>query len=339
MTDNLMRASVLLEQGRVELVDRPIPEPGPKEVLVRVSSVGVCGSDCHYFEHGRIGPYVVDEPLILGHEASGEIVAVGRGVDASRVGSRVSIEPQRPCRTCSQCKAGRYNLCPSMVFLATPPVDGAFVEYLSVPSDFAHDVPATVSMEAAALLEPLSVALWACAKAQVGLGSSVLIAGAGPIGVITAQVARAAGATTVIVSDVAPGRRDWALRFGATATEDPLTDSPLDGVVDAFIDASGVPSAVRRGIGAVRPAGTVVLVGMGGDEMTLPLSTIQNRELLLTGVFRYANTWPRAVALAAEGLVDLDSLVTGTFGIADVDGALRAARDPSHMKVVVRPGS
>lgn len=339
MTDGLMRASVLLEQGRVALAERPIPEPGPKEVLVRVASVGVCGSDCHYFEHGRIGPYVVEEPLILGHEASGEIVAVGRGVDPARLGSRVSIEPQRPCRTCSQCKAGRYNLCPSMVFLATPPVDGAFVEYLAVPSDFAHDVPAEVSVDAAALLEPLSVALWACTKARVGLGSSVLIAGAGPIGVITAQVARAAGATTVIVSDVAAGRRDWALRFGATAAEDPTVDPALDGVVDAFIDASGVPAAVRRGITAVRPAGTVVLVGMGGDEMTLPLSTIQNRELLLTGVFRYANTWPHAVALAAEGLVDLDSLVTGVFGIADVDGALRAARDPSHMKVVVRPGS
>jgi L-iditol 2-dehydrogenase len=314
-----------------------VPALAADEVLVRIVSVGVCGSDCHYFEHGRIGPYVVEAPLVLGHEASGVLAAVGADVPADRLGSRVAIEPQRPCRRCEQCKAGRYNLCPDMVFLATPPVDGAFVEYLAVPADFAHDIPSTVSADAAALLEPLSVGIWACQKAGVGLGSSVFIAGAGPIGVITAQVARAAGATRIVVSDVAPGRLEWALRLGATGVDDPTGDDAPDAQFDAFIDASGVAPAIRRGIAAVRPAGSVVLVGMGGDELSLPVSLVQNRELQLTGVFRYANTWPAAIALAASGAVDLDGLVTAVFGLDEAEHALRAARDPRNMKVVVRP--
>jgi L-iditol 2-dehydrogenase len=332
-----MRASVLRAAGEVALEERVVPVPEPGEVLVRVASVGVCGSDCHYYEHGRIGPYVVDRPLILGHESAGVITEVGPGVSSDRIGSRVSIEPQRPCRRCAQCKAGRYNLCPDMVFLATPPVDGAFVEYLAVPSDFAHDIPAQLSTDAAALLEPLSVGIWACAKADVGLGSSVFIAGAGPIGVITAQVARAAGATRVLVSDVAAGRLEWALRAGATDVENPIVATAPDAEFDAFIDASGVPAAIRRGIAAVRPAGHVVLVGMGGDELPLPISLVQNRELQLTGVFRYANTWPSAIALAASGAIDLDGLVTATFDLERAEDALRAARDAANMKVIVRP--
>jgi len=321
-----MRAAVLRGTGDVGLEQRSVPELAADEVLVRIVSVGVCGSDCHYYEHGRIGLYVVDAPLVLGHEASGVIAAVGTGVPADRLGSRVAIEPQRPCRRCVQCKAGRYNLCPDMVFLATPPVDGAFVEFLAVPSDFAHDIPSTLSADAAALLEPLSVGIWA-----------VFIAGAGPIGVITAQVARAAGATRVVVSDVAPGRLEWALRRGATGVDDPTAGGEPEADFDAFIDSSGVPAAIRRGIAAVRPAGSVVLVGMGGDELPLPVSLVQNRELNVTGVFRYANTWPTAIALAATGAVDLDGLVTAVFGLDDAERALRAARDPQNMKVVVRP--
>jgi L-iditol 2-dehydrogenase len=337
VSDTLMRAAVLRGTGDVGVEQRAVPDLAPDEVLVRIVSVGVCGSDCHYYEHGRIGPYVVDAPLVLGHEASGVIAAVGVDVAPERLGSRVTIEPQRPCRRCAQCKAGRYNLCPDMVFLATPPVDGAFVEFLAVPSDFAHDIPSTLSADAAALLEPLSVGIWACEKADVGLGSSVFIAGAGPIGVITAQVARAAGATRVVVSDVATGRLEWASRLGATGVDDPTADEAPDAQFDAFIDASGVPAAIRRGIAAVRPAGSVVLVGMGGDELPLPVALVQNRELKVTGVFRYANTWPTAIALAAAGAVDLDGLVTAVFGLDEAEQALRAARDPQNMKVVVRP--
>jgi L-iditol 2-dehydrogenase len=175
-----MRANILKSQGDMAMETLPLPPLDADQVLVQVAAVGVCGSDVHYYEHGRIGPYVVDHPLILGHELSGRIAAVGSAVDPSRVGKRVAVEPQRPCRKCKQCKAGRYNLCPDIEFYATPPIDGAFAEYVTIQSDFAYDIPDSVSDEAAALIEPLSVGLWACERAEIKPGSRVLIAGAGP---------------------------------------------------------------------------------------------------------------------------------------------------------------
>lgn len=331
-----VRASVLHGIGDVRLERRAVPAPGPGEVLVEVTAVGVCGSDTHYYTHGRIGPFSVDAPLVLGHEAAGRIVAVGDGVAPDRVGSRVSIEPQRPCRRCDQCKAGRYNLCPEMEFFATPPIDGAFAERVVIADDFAHDVPDSVSDAAAALIEPLSVGVWACQKAGVGAGSRVLVTGAGPVGVITAQVARALGASEVHISDLSEERLRFALEHGATHTH--RADAPLDHLeVDAFIDASGAQSAIRAGIPAVRPAGVVVLVGLGADDVLLPMALLQNRELVLTGVFRYANTWPLAIRLVAEERVDLDCLVTERHGLADAESALTAGERPGNMKALVLP--
>ncbi|GAA4489430.1 NAD(P)-dependent alcohol dehydrogenase [Microbacterium panaciterrae] len=331
-----MRSSELLAQDSLIVTERAVPTPAMDEVLVRVASVGVCGSDTHYFTHGRIGPFVVEAPLMLGHEASGVIVAVGAGVDASRIGSRVSIEPQRPCRTCEQCKKGAYNLCPDMQFFATPPIDGAFCEYVTIQSDFAHDVPAAVSDDAAALMEPLSVGVWACRKADITAGSRVLIAGAGPIGLITAQVARAFGATEVVVTDVSEQRLAFASAHGATRTQH-AGEALADAHFDAFIDASGAEPAIRAGIPAVKPGGRIVLVGLGADELMLPVNLLQNRELWLTGVFRYANTWPTAIDLVASGRIDLDVLVTKRFGLDEVEQALLAGREPGALKAVVQP--
>jgi L-iditol 2-dehydrogenase len=332
-----MRASVLSGASSISVEQRPIPAVQSDEVLVRVAAVGVCGSDVHYYREGRIGDFVVEGPLVLGHEVSGRIAAVGAGVDPGRIGQRVAIEPQRPCRVCWQCKSGRYNLCPDMRFYATPPVDGAFCEYVTIQADFAHPVPDSVSDEAAALLEPLSVGIWACRKARIVPGSRVLIAGAGPIGVITAQAARAFGAAEIIVSDPVADRRQLVERFGATRTLDPTAEDVAGLGVDAFIDASGATPAVISGITAVRGAGVVVLVGMGADQIVLPIPVIQNRELTITGVFRYTDTWPTATGLVASGQVDLDSLVTARFGLDDVDKALDADQNPGSLKTVVVP--
>ncbi len=335
-----MRASLLMEKGRVELTDVQMPVVQSDEVLVEIAAVGVCGSDMHYYQEGRIGAFVVDRPLILGHEASGIIVAVGSGVSNRRIGERVSIEPQRACRTCAQCKQGRYNLCSSMEFYATPPIDGAFATHQKIQADYAFPVPDNMTFEAAALCEPLSVGIWSNQKAATTVGSRVLIAGAGPIGIVATQVARAFGASEVIVSDPVPERRSVAERLGATSVIDPteVDIASLDLGVDAFIDASGAGPAVRAGVRAVRPAGRIVLVGMGADDLALPVGVIQARELVLTGVFRYANTWPLAIALASSRRVDLDSLVTARFGLADVESALELARHPSSLKVIVEPG-
>lgn len=337
MTDT-MNASLLLTTRQVVIEEIAVPKLEPDQVLVRVAAVGVCGSDVHYYEHGRIGPYVVEQPLILGHELSGRIEAVGVAVDPRRVGDRVAVEPQRPCRVCIQCKSGRYNLCPKMEFFATPPIDGAFAELIAIQSDFAHTIPDSVTYEAAALMEPLSVGIWACQRAEVAPGSRVLVAGAGPIGVIVAQSARAFGASEIIVSDVDAGRRDFALAHGATRVLDPRDESVEGLDVDAFIDASGVAQAVRAGIFAVRPAGRVILVGLGNDDLELPVSYIQNREIWLSGVFRYANTWPLAIDLVASGRVDLDVLVTGRFPLAEAEAALTSGKQPGQMKAIVYPG-
>jgi L-iditol 2-dehydrogenase len=332
-----MRVSVLREAGQLELADWPVPRPGPGDVLVAVRSVGVCGSDVHYFQHGRIGDFVVRGPLVLGHEASGRIAAVGAGVDGGRVGSRVAIEPGAACGACGECKAGRYNLCPDMRFFATPPVDGALAEYVVVRADLAFDLPDAVSDDDAALLEPLSVGIWATGKAQVTAGSSVLIAGAGPIGLVAAQVARARGATTIAVTDIAPHRLAAALRNGATLALEAGDGAAAGLEFDAFVDCSGAPSAIAAGIRALRPAGRAVLVGMGPDEITVPLGRLQQRELTVTGTFRYANTWPAAIALAASGSVDLSGLVTDRFGLAEAEQALQSTTRAGTIKSIIEP--
>jgi L-iditol 2-dehydrogenase len=331
-----MRAAVLVEPGRIEMEERPIPTPAPGDVLVQVSSVGVCGSDAHYYRHGRVGSFVVDAPLVLGHEAAGTIVGVGDGVAQSRVGQRVSIEPQRPDPDSDETRRGNYNLCPHMRFYGTPPVDGAFCDYVTIGAPFAHPVPDVVSDDAAALCKPLSVGIAAVNKAGVDGGSRVLIAGAGPIGIVVTQLARAYGATDIVVSDPDGSRRERAGTFGATTLLDPAVEDAADLGVDAFIDASGAPAAVADGIRAVRPAGTVVLVGSGAETMSLPTQLIQNRELVLTGVFRYANTWPTAIALVESGRVDLDAMVTARFPLEKAAEALDSDRTPGSVKTVVR---
>ena len=329
------RAAVLHAAGDVRVEERPVPEPGPREVLVEVTAVGVCGSDVHYFEHGRIGDFVVRAPMVLGHEPAGRVVEVGAEVTRHRVGDRVTLEPGIPCGRCAQCRAGRYNLCPDVVFFATPPVDGAFANFVTIHEDFAFTLPDSLSDDVGALMEPLSVGIWACRKGGVSAGDRVLVTGAGPIGQLAAQVAFAFGATDVTVTDTNRLRLAVAERAGARTAQP--GDEPED--VDVLIECSGHPAALNAGIRAVRPAGTAVIVGMGpGETAEIPLSRIQVREIWLTGTFRYANTYPTAIALAAAGRVDLDAIITGHFALDDAEAALRAGRDdPSSVKVMVRP--
>ena len=331
-----MTASVLRGIGDIALEERPVPDCAPDEVLVKVSSVGVCGSDVHYYQHGRIGDYVVSAPLVLGHEVSGVIVAVGSSVEPARVGQRVAIEPQRACRSCEFCRAGAYNLCPSMEFYATPPIDGAFCEYVIIQDDFAFEVPDSISDHAAALMEPLSVGIAAAQKGGIKVGDTVLIAGGGPIGVIAAQVARAFGAVNVVVADINPARRELASKYGARVV-DPAVDSTEGLGAHVFIDASGATAAILNGIRSVRPGGTVVLVG-SADEIPLSVPQVAMREVNVTGTFRYTNTWPIARDLLATGQAELDSLVTHEYGLEQVEEALTGEGATDSLKRMVLPG-
>ena len=330
------RVSVLDTDLSLRIEERAIPEPGPDEVLVQVKSVGVCGSDIHYFEHGRIADFIVEQPLVLGHEASGVVSAVGAGVTDLEVGTTVAMEPGVPCGRCKQCRAGRYNLCPDVEFFATPPIDGAFCEYVVLPRDFVHSVPSHLSYDAAALVEPLSVGVWACQKANVSLGTRVLITGCGPIGAVCALVARARGAEVVAVTDVNPERRAKVEGL-AFPTMDPSQDELPE--VDVLLECSGAAPAIDQGIRALAPAGTAVLIGMAPtDTVAVPVGAIQGKEIWLTGTFRYANTYPDAIELIATGKVDLDALVSSHYSLDEVEQALtHAKRHPADMKVMVCP--
>ncbi|MBN9630923.1 MAG: NAD(P)-dependent alcohol dehydrogenase [Actinobacteria bacterium] len=339
-TPTRMAASVLTSRRTIELKDVPIPPLEPDQVLVRIEAVGVCGSDTHFYLEGHIGDLVVDGPIILGHESAGRIVAVGDAVDPVRLGRRVSIEPQRPCRACRHCKSGEYNLCVAMEFYGAYPVEGAFSEFAVIQDDFAFEVPDNLSADEAALIEPVSVAVHACRRAQVTAASRVFITGAGPIGLLTAQVALAFGAGEVVVSDPVESRRRFAETLGAISTIDPR-ETDLDDLelhFDSYIDASGNARAILQAIPTLRRGGRIVLVGMGNDTIELPIAVIQNRELELTGTYRYANTWPTAIDLVARGEVAVAPLVTGHVGLADVEAALLMAQsDPSSIKTIVVP--
>jgi L-iditol 2-dehydrogenase len=330
-------AATLYGIGDVRIEERPMPEPGPGEVVVKIRSVGICGSDVHYYEHGRIGEHVVRAPMVLGHESSG--VVTGPGAPGLAAGQRVAVEPGVPCGHCEQCRRGSYNLCPDVVFFATPPVDGALAHYVAVHHAYAHPVPDTISDDAAALIEPLSVGLWANRRAGAGVGSRVLVTGAGPIGVLCALTAREAGAGWVGIADVHPARLDAATAFGLDDVIDARGDVDYAGFrPDVLLECTGVPAVVTAGIRALRPLGRAVLVGMGpAEEQTLPVSLIQNRELTVTGTFRYAHTYPDAIALVAAGRIDLDALVGARLPLADTEAALRMGRtDPAVLKTVVR---
>jgi L-iditol 2-dehydrogenase len=330
--------SVLGTDLTIHFQEREIPEPGPGQVRVRIRSVGVCGSDIHYFEHGRIGSFVVESPLILGHESSGIVDAVGPGVETLTPGTRVALEPGIPCSQCHECRAGRYNLCPEVAFFATPPIDGAFAEFVITDANFAHPIPDHVSDNAAALMEPLSVGIWACQKGGVTVGSQVLITGSGPIGIIAALVARARGAGRILLSDTNHGRLEHAQRMGFE-TCDPSDGELADRIeADVLLECSGAQAAIQSGIAAVRRAGSVILVGMSPTSLvSVPLDVIQGRELWVTGTFRYANTYPTAVQLVSSGAIDLDQLVSQTFGLAQVQEALSYHHvDANALKVMVR---
>jgi len=342
-----MKAAVLHGPLDLRLESRPVPTPAPDEVLVAVRAVGVCGSDVHYWRSGRIGDFVVRSPLVLGHECAGVVAEAGSAVRSLKPGDRVALEPGVPCRRCAWCKSGRYNLCPDVVFMATPPVDGAFAEYVAHPADFAYVLPEGVSLEEGALLEPLSVGLHAVRRSGLGPGGSVLVAGAGPIGLTALLAARAAGAAAVLVSDVVPNRLEMARKLGASAALDVRSVDLAaevarltDGLgVDVAIECSGAPAAQTAALASLKRGGVVVLVGMGTETMALPVADLQSRELDVRAVFRYANTYPAAVGLVASGQIDLEPLVTHHFTLDEVCQAMETAhgRTGGAIKVVVHP--
>jgi L-iditol 2-dehydrogenase len=339
-----MKAAVL--HGIRDLRLEEVPEPkitAPDEVLVRVRWVGVCGSDVHYYTRGRVGGCVVESAMILGHECSGEVVEVGAEVKGLVMGTKVAMEPGVPCRRCEHCHGGRYNLCPDIVFWATPPVDGSLTEYVVMPQDFVFRLPEGMSLLEGALMEPLATGVAVGRRGEVAPGRTVAILGAGPIGLMCLQVCCAFGADRVAVTDIRSERLERALALGADATIEASGD-----VVerlrqelgrqgpDIVIEAAGTEETTRQAIEAVRPGGTVVLVGIA-PEPAFPVNVarIIQSELQVRGLFRYANTFATAVSLCARGAVDVKSLVTHTFPLERVVEAYELAATGAGVKMMI----
>jgi len=349
-----MLCAVLHGVRDLRLEERPVPEPGPDEVLVRISRVGVCGSDVHYYTHGRIGGYVVREPMILGHESAGTVVARGRNVTRFSEGHRVTMEPGFTCRKCFYCRSGHYNLCPAVTFMATPPVDGALCEYVAWPEDSVFPLPDDLTLDEGAMMEPLSVGLWAAARGGVRPGDSVAIWGCGPIGLLTLQACKVAGATTLIGVDLEEYRLERARRLGATHTFNDSDGTALDALrrvcaglrgfgpeysgVDVAFETAGSVATTRNALAAARPGGVAVLVGLPPEAMVeIDIVSAAGREIDIRGMFRYANRYPPALALTRARRVDVASLITQHFPLEDAEQALRFADEHKSeaLKVMV----
>ncbi|WP_174880445.1 NAD(P)-dependent alcohol dehydrogenase, partial [Metabacillus niabensis] len=296
----VMKAAVMNKPFEIEIKEMDVPGVQGDEVLVKVMAVGVCGSDIHYYEHGRIGRYVVEKPIILGHECAGIVVAIGEKVTKFKIGDRVAIEPGITCGKCEYCKQGRYNLCPDVEFLATPPIDGAFVQYLKHREDFLFPIPDELSFEEAALVEPFSVGIHASKRSQLQPGSSVAIMGMGPVGLTAVAAVKAFGASNIIVTDLEANRLEAAKRLGATHAINIANGDPNEQIlqitngkgVDVAFETAGNPHALRSALKAVKRGGKLAIVGLPPqDEIALNVPLIADNELDIFGIFRYANTY------------------------------------------------
>ncbi|UFJ43365.1 NAD(P)-dependent alcohol dehydrogenase [Brevibacillus humidisoli] len=343
-----MKVAVLQKPLTVTIEERLVPHPGPHDVLVKVMAVGVCGSDVHYYEHGRIGARKVEKPLVQGHECAGIVVAIGSEVTRFQLGDRVAVEPGITCGKCQWCKEGRYNLCPHVAFLSSPPVDGAFAEYICHPEDLLFPIPDHLSFECATLIEPLSVGIHAVKRAGLQPGSSVLIMGMGPVGLTAIIAAKAYGARQIIVSDVEPFRLGLAEKLGATATIQAGEKNVVEEVsrltqnlgVDMVIDTSGNARAIDSGVEAAKRGGKLVLIGFPAeDRVPVNLTLMLQREIDLYSTYRYTNTYPLGVELMASSENDVSVLLTDQYPLVQTGAALERARTnkSGSMKVIVYP--
>lgn len=340
--------AVLVGTKKLEVKEVPTKEPGPGEVLVAVHSVGICGSDVHYWSQGRIGNFVVNGPMILGHESSGTVIKVGPGVKHLKEGDRVAMEPAVPCYKCYQCLHGRYNMCADIRCLSTPPYDGDICRYHVHDANFCFKLPDHMTFEEGALLEPISVGVYACRRAGVTLGTRVLITGAGPIGLVNILVARAMGADKIVITDLVQQRLDVAKQIGADETVLVDRDEPVEKTAerikpmfsdregaDVCIECCGAESSVNLCITVARTGGCVVLVGMGKPTMTIPLLDAAMREVDIRGVFRYLNCYPAAMSLIAQRKVNALQLITHRFNIEESAKAFEIASDPKSNSIKV----
>jgi D-xylulose reductase len=321
-----LEALILDETRKLSLGDIALDEPvGPRDVRIKIHTVGICGSDVHYYTHGRIGPFVVEAPMILGHEASGRIVEVGPDVMHLRVGDRVCMEPGIPDPSSRPSRLGMYNLDPKVRFWATPPIHGVLRPSVVHPADFTFKLPDNVSYAEGAMVEPLAVGMHAANKAQIKPGDLAVVIGAGPIGMVTALAALAGGCSRVVLADTQQPKLDLGASLGpirpVNVTQETLTEVVAgltdDWGADIVFECSGNERAAAGIFEPLAPGGCVVLVGMPLAPIQYDVVAAQLREARVEHVFRYAHVYPRALALMGSGKIDVKPLITDTFAFAD----------------------
>lgn len=334
--------------------DRPTPtlKDPQNDVVVQVAWTGICGSDVHYWAHGRIGTFVLESPMVLGHESAGTIVKVGSNVKSVKIGDRVAMEPGVPCRRCKPCKLGNYNLCPEMEFASTPPHDGTLARYYSMPADFCYKLPDHVSLEEGALVEPTAVGVHIVKQAQVKPGDSVVIFGAGPVGLLCAGVAKSYGASNITIVDIIESKLSFAKDFlGQCDTYIPdIKKSPLESAqdlkensasipaegADVVIDASGAASSTQTAIHVLRRGGTFVQGGMGRDEINFPIMAVCANEITVKGSFRYGQgDYELAVSLISRGLLNVKSMISKKVKFEDAEEAFKEVKEGKVVKVLI----
>ncbi|WP_278884603.1 NAD(P)-dependent alcohol dehydrogenase [[Ruminococcus] torques] len=326
-----MKVAVMQGIGKMGFEERDIPKVKENEVLVKLEYVGICGSDLHYYETGAIGDYVVEPPFVLGHEPGGTVVEVGENVKDLKVGDRVALEPGKTCDHCEFCKTGRYNLCPDVVFFATPPVDGVFQEYVAHEADLCFKLPDNVSTLEGALIEPLAVGFHAAIQGDAHLGQKAVVMGAGCIGLVSMMALKARGVSEVYVVDIMEKRLEKALELGATGVINGSKEDVLERVkaltngtgMDLVIETAGTEITTRQAVHIAKKGSNIVLVGYSkSGEMTLPMSLVLDKELTFKTVFRYRHIYPMAIDAVAAGKVNLKGIVTDVFELDEAQKAM-----------------
>ena len=326
----------MTELEKLEVGEAPMPKIGPDDVMIKIQSVGVCGSDLHYYRTGAIGDFVVKFPFVLGHEAAGVVCETGANVTNLKVGDRVCMEPGVPCIKCEECLTGHYNLCKDVKFWATPPYDGVLSEYVAHPAAFTFKIPDNMSFTEGALVEPLAIGLHACNQGGVKLGHTVAIMGAGCIGLVTLLAAKAYGATQIIVGDVLDKRLEKARELGAITVNTKEEDFAARVMeltngrgADVCIDCAGFSATVDACITAAKPAGMVVIVGLGADRVDgFNTSLMSTRELTVKSIFRYRNLYPTAINAIADGRINVGAIVSHRFKFDDtIDAFATCTKD------------
>ena len=317
--------------GKMGYTERPIPQPKDDEVLVKLEYVGICGSDLHFYKAGAIGGHVVEPPFVLGHEPGGTVVEVGKDVKHLKVGDRVALEPGKTCGHCEFCKSGRYNLCPDVIFFATPPVDGVFQEYVAHEADLCFKLPDNVSTLEGALIEPLAVGFHAANQGGAELGQTAVVMGAGCIGLVSMMALRAKGVSKVYVVDIMPKRLEKAVELGATGVVNGARQDVVKEIIDLtegrgcdlVIETAGSEITMQQAIKGAKKGGTVVFVGYSlKDNADIPMNLALDKELTFKTIFRYRNIYPMAIEAVASGKVDLRNIVTDIFPFSDIQNAM-----------------